>query len=172
MARLLSVLSVLLWNIQQRKLRLSPFEQHGVAFPPRWHKLAVCAQFKILSPSYLSHLSHPSHKTKLFRHPLLTTAGASLQPIAPTKQNFSDRLFFLPFSLSPLEYFSFIPTLYKRYRKDTGRVQEDRKNTMVQISTNLPQNRKIYCSLHFTLSPSIIFLLNYYLLIHFYFVPL
>ena len=32
MARLLSVLSVLLWNIQQRKLRLSPFEQHGVAF--------------------------------------------------------------------------------------------------------------------------------------------
>ena len=32
MARLLSVLSVLLWDIQQRKLRLSPFEQHGVAF--------------------------------------------------------------------------------------------------------------------------------------------
>ena len=33
MARLLPVLSVLLWDIQQRKLRLSPFEQHGVAFP-------------------------------------------------------------------------------------------------------------------------------------------
>lgn len=32
MARLLSVLSVLLWNIQQCKLRLSPFEQHGMAF--------------------------------------------------------------------------------------------------------------------------------------------
>ena len=32
MARLLPVLSVLLWDIQQRKLRLSPFEQHGVAF--------------------------------------------------------------------------------------------------------------------------------------------
>ena len=33
MARLLPVLSVLLWDIQQRKLRLSPFEQHGVPFP-------------------------------------------------------------------------------------------------------------------------------------------
>lgn len=32
MARLLPVLSVLLWDIQQRKLRLSPFEQHGVPF--------------------------------------------------------------------------------------------------------------------------------------------
>ena len=32
MARLLPVLSVLLWDIQQRKLRLSPFEQHGMAF--------------------------------------------------------------------------------------------------------------------------------------------
>ena len=32
MARLLSVLSVLLWNIQYRKLRLSPFEQHCVAY--------------------------------------------------------------------------------------------------------------------------------------------
>ena len=32
MARLLSVLSVLLWYIQQCKLRLPPFEQHGVAF--------------------------------------------------------------------------------------------------------------------------------------------
>ena len=31
--RLLSVLSVFLWDIQQRKLRLSPFEQHGMAFP-------------------------------------------------------------------------------------------------------------------------------------------
>ena len=33
MARLLPVLSVLLWDIQQRKLRLSPFEQHRVPFP-------------------------------------------------------------------------------------------------------------------------------------------
>ena len=33
MAHLLSVLSVFLWYIQQRKLRLSPFEQHDVAFP-------------------------------------------------------------------------------------------------------------------------------------------
>lgn len=32
MTRPLSVLSVLLWHIQQCKLRLSPFEQHGVAF--------------------------------------------------------------------------------------------------------------------------------------------
>lgn len=32
MARLLPVLSVLLWDIQQRKLRLSPFEQHGMTF--------------------------------------------------------------------------------------------------------------------------------------------
>ena len=33
MTRPLSVLSVLLWHIQQCKLRLSPFEQHGVPFP-------------------------------------------------------------------------------------------------------------------------------------------
>lgn len=32
MTRPLSVLSVLLWHIQQCKLRLSPFEQHGMAF--------------------------------------------------------------------------------------------------------------------------------------------
>ena len=81
-------------------------------------------------------------------------------------------VFFLPFSLSPLEYFSFIPTLYKRYRKDTGRVQKDRKTTQVQTSTNPPQSRKIYYAQQFNLFPLIIFLLNYYLLIHFYFVPL
>ena len=73
-----------------------------------------------------------------------------------TKQDIASS-FFLPFSLSPLEYFSFIPTLYKRYRKDTGRVQKDRKTTQVQTSTNLPQSRKIYYAQQFNLFPLIFF---------------
>ena len=34
-----------------------------VAHTPRWRKLVACAQFTILSPSYLSHSSHSSYKS-------------------------------------------------------------------------------------------------------------
>ena len=82
-------------------------------------------------------------------------------------------VFFLPlaFRLLPLVFriFFFSPL---PYTNDIGTIQKDRKTTQVQTSTNLPQSRKIYYAQHFTFSPLIIFLLNYYLLIHFYFVPL
>ena len=65
MARLLSVLSVLLWDIQQRKLRLSPFEQHGVAFSlvvAESYILTVdipVASLQLLNQSAFGYLSAP-----------------------------------------------------------------------------------------------------------------
>ena len=65
MACLLSVLSVLLWNIQQRKLRLSPFEQHGVAFSlvvAESYILTVdvpIASLQLLNQSAFGYLSAP-----------------------------------------------------------------------------------------------------------------
>nr|WP_315044507.1 hypothetical protein [Capnocytophaga sputigena] len=76
MARLLSVLSVLLWNIQQRKLRLSLFEQHGVAFPPAGTSLQFVPNSKF-SP-------RPT---------------CPICPTRLTKQNFLDTLFFKNISL-------------------------------------------------------------------------
>jgi len=74
MARLLSVLSVLLWNIQQRKLRLSLFEQHGVAFPPAGTSLQFVPNSK-----FSSRPTCPICPTRL------------------TKQNFLDTLFFIKY---------------------------------------------------------------------------
>lgn len=64
MARLLPVLSVLLWDIQQRKLRLSPFEQHGVA--SGWLSLKCAPEYALELREHHSGIEGAYHFNKKY----------------------------------------------------------------------------------------------------------